>query len=203
MKSTNEFFRTVTTTVRYSMGELITINILWVAFTLIIVTIPPAFAGLYYATNQLAQDKPVTSRTFFEGFKKYFLVSYGWFLSNGVVISLLLFNISLSNQVSETWLQSLTGFYWIVIVIWVCLQIYSFPFLIQQEKPKLTLAIRNSAILMLKHGIFSLSLSIIIGILVIISAYLFPSWLFISASFFAYLANLGLVNLLSKEKITR
>jgi uncharacterized membrane protein YesL len=185
------------------MGELIVINILWVAFTLLILTIPPAFAGLYYATNQLAQDEPVTRRTFFEGFKKYFLVSYGWFLSNGVVLSLLLFNISLGIQVSEKWLQILTGFYWILIVIWLCFQIYTFPFLIQQEEPKLILAIRNSAILWLKHGIFNLSLSIIIGLLVIISIYLYPSWLFISASLIAYLANLGLGYLLSKEKITR
>jgi uncharacterized membrane protein YesL len=203
MKSTNDFFRTVTTTIRYSIGELITINILWVVFTVLIVTMPPAFAGLYYATNQLAQDKPVTRRTFFEGFKKYFLVSYGWFLSNGVVLGLLLFNISLSTQVSETWVQTLTGVYWILILIWLCFQIYTFPFVIQQKEPKLFLAIRNSAILWLKHGGFSFTLSIIIGILVILSIYLYPSWLFISASFIAYLANLGLVYLLSKEKITR
>lgn len=118
MKTINDYFRTVLHALRFSFDELLTVNVLWVLLTIPIVTIPPAFAGLYYATNQLANDKKVTRHTFFDGFKKYFSKSYLWFLVNTVVIGLLIFNIILGGQRPETaWLRQLSIFYWILLFI--------------------------------------------------------------------------------------
>lgn len=200
MNSAKDNMRTVLETIRYSYGELLVSNIYWVLLMLPIITIPPAFAGLYYATLQLAHDEPVTRQTFFEGFKKYFRASYGWFLSNVIVMGLLLFNIDLSIRFPQiAWLQFLSGVYWVILASWMLLQIYTFPLLIQQEKPRLALALRNSAILWFKHSIFSLLLSVVIIILVVVSLFLFPLWFVVSASLIAYLANLGVIYLLSKE----
>ena len=200
MNSTRDYIRTVLESVQYSFGELLVSNIFFVLMLLPIITIPPAFAGLYYSTSKLAHNESSTRQTFFEGFKRYFRPSYYWLFSNVIVVGLLLFNIDFSIQFPQVmWLQNLRGVYWILLGFWMLLQIYLIPLLIQQEKPKIYLALRNSAILWFKHGLFSLLLSVVIIILVVISSYLFPLWFVITASLIAYLTNLGVVYLLSKE----
>jgi hypothetical protein len=200
MNSTKDYIRTVLDTIRYDFGDLMFSNVLWVLLILPVITIPPALAGLYYATLQLVHNKSGTRQKFFEGFKKYFRPSYGWFFLNIIVVGLLFFNINLSIRFPEVWwLQLLRGFYWIILGIWMLLQFYTFPLLIQQEKPRLGLALRNSAVLWLKHSVFSLLLSVVIIVLIVVSIFLFPLWFVLSASLIAYLANLGVFFLLSKE----
>lgn len=199
MRSTNDYLRAVLDTLKYSFGELLVINVLCVLTMLPIVTIPPAIAGMYYATSKLANQKVANRAVFFEGFKKYLKTSYIWFFSNVVVIALLLFNIQISFQLGEPILLNLIASFWLLLVVWLLLQIYSLPFLIRQEQPKLLQALRNSALLWLKHGFFSLFLAVIIAVLILISVFLYPLWAVITASLIAYIANLGMVYLISKE----
>jgi uncharacterized membrane protein YesL len=200
MNSTRDYVRTVLDTIRYDFGDLMVSNVLWLLLSLPIIIIPPAIAGLYYSTSKLARNESSSRQTFVEGFKKYFRSSYYWFFSNVIVVGLLLFNIDLSIRSPQlSWLQFLSGIYWVLLASWMLLQIYTFPLLIQQEKPRLVLALRNSAILWFKHIVFSLLLSVVISVLFVASLFLFPFWFVITASLIAYLANLGVVYLLSKE----
>lgn len=200
MNSTKDYLRTVLDTIRYDFGDLMVSNLLWVLLILPVVTIPPAFAGLYYSTSKLAHNQSGSSQIFFEGFKKYFRTSYYWFFSNVIVVGLLLFNIDLSIQNAHlAWLQLFSGVSWVILAVWVLLQIYTFPLLIRQEVPRITLALRNSAILWFKNVRFSLLLSVIILLLVLASIYLYPLWFVITAGLIVYLSNLGVVYLLSKE----
>jgi uncharacterized membrane protein YesL len=200
MNSTKDYIRTVLDTIRYDFGDLMVSNVLWLLVSLPIITIPPAFAGLYYSTSKLAHNESCSRQTFFAGFKKYFRTSYYWFISNVIVVGLLLFNIDLSIQNSQLlWLQFFSGVSWVILAAWMLLQIYTFPLLIQQDDPRLVLALRNSAVLWFQHSSFSLLLSFVIIILVVVSLFLFPLWFVISASLIAYLANLGVIYLLSKE----
>jgi len=200
MESTKDYIRTVLDAIRYDFGELMVSNLLWVLLSLPIITIPPAFAGLYYSTSQLAHNQLSSRQIFFEGFKKYFSTSYYWFFANVIVVGLLLFNIDLSIQNAQlAWLQFFSGVSWMLLIVWVLLQIYTFPLLIQQEKPRFFLALRNSAVLWFKHIAFSILLSLATIILIGISFYLYPLWLIVTAGLIAYLTNLGVVYLLSKE----
>ena len=199
MNSWKDYTKTVITTLRSSFDVLMVSNILWFVLTVLIITIPPAYAGLYYATNRLAHDETVSRSTFFEGFQKYLRVSYVWFLLNVVVVGFAIYNIYLSTQFNQTWILVLSGFNWILVAVWMLLQIYTFPFLIEQDKPSLFHALRKSAGLWLKHGIFNFSLAVVIGILAVISVFIPPLWFIITAGLITYLANLAMVFLLSKE----
>jgi uncharacterized membrane protein YesL len=200
MNSAKDYVRTVLDTIRYDFGELMVSNILWLLLCLPIITIPPAFAGLYYSTSKLAQQETSSRKTFFEGFRKYFRSSYYWFFLNLIVVGLLFINIEFSIQFPEVmWLQFFRRVYLVSLSVWMLLQIYTFPLLIHQEKPRLLLALRNSVILWSKHILFSLLLSFIIILLLVINLYLYPLWFIITASLITYLANLGVVYLLSKE----
>jgi len=200
MNSTKDYIRTVLDTIRYDLGELMVSNVLWLLLCLPIITIPPALAGLYYSTSKPANKESSSRKTFFEGFRKYFRSSYSWFFSNVIVVGLLLFNIDISIQNSQvTWLQLISGVSWVILAAWLLVQIYTFPLLIEQDDPRLLLALRNSAVLWFKNVRFSLLLSVIIILLVVGSYYLYPLWFVITSSLIAYLANLGVVYLLSKE----
>ena len=177
-------------------------NVIWVLLCLPLITIPPAFAGLYYSTTKLAQKETASRKTFFEGFRKYFRASYYWFFSNVFVIGLLLFNIDLSIQNPQIeWLQLFSGSSWVVLTVWILLQVYTFPLLIKQDNPRLNLALRNSAILWFKNSIFSLILFIVIVIIFGICLYIYPLWFVITASLTTYLANSSVIYLLSKEQL--
>lgn len=200
MTSTKDYIRTVLDTIRYDFGDLIVSNVLWVLLLLPILTIPLAFAGLNYAAFQLAHNEISSRKFFFEGFKRYFKVSYYWFFINVFVVGLLLLNIDFSIQFSQVlWLQFFRGVYWVLLGSWMLLQIYTFPLLIHQEKPRLFLALRNSAVLWFKHIVFSILLSFVIFLLIVVSLYLYPLWFILTAGLIAYLTNLGVVYLLSKE----
>ena len=80
MNSSKDYIRTVLETIQYSFGELLVSNIFFVLMLLPIITIPPAFAGLYYSTSKLAHNESSTRQTFFEGFKRCFRSSYYWLL---------------------------------------------------------------------------------------------------------------------------
>lgn len=200
MNSTRDYIRNLLDTIRYDFGDLMVANIFWALLILPIITIPAAFAGLNYSINQLVSNEPASRKVFFEGVKKYFRAAYLWFIFNVVIVALLLFNIDLGIRNSQLlWLQILSGICWVLLAVWLLLQIYTIPLLIRQEEPKLLLALRNSALLWFKHTAFSIFLSVVMILLIVVSLYLYPLWFVITGSLIAYLANLGVVYLLSKE----
>ena len=180
-------------TMRYAVGELVVTNLLWALFTVLIVTIPPAFAGLYYATNQIAHEKKVTWRTFFIGFRTYFWPSWRWFLANALFVGVLIFNILYSGALFAGTMEVLRALYLPLLFAWLLLQLYSFPLLLEQEEPRLLLSLRNSLLLWIAHLPFNLMLTAFVVLLVVISIYLWPSWILITAAFIAYVTNSALL----------
>ena len=78
MTGYRDYYKNVLETIRYGFTELLITNLLWVVFTLLIITAPAAFAGMYYATHTLAKEKSASWRTFFVGFKDFFWVGWRW-----------------------------------------------------------------------------------------------------------------------------
>lgn len=87
----------------HNMAELVIVNILWFLLTLLVVTAPPAVAGLYYATNQIAYEKAISWRTFFEGFRTFFWMSWRWALMVVLVAALLIFNYLFYHGFGTEW----------------------------------------------------------------------------------------------------
>src|SRR5262249_16874443 len=72
---------------------LVTLNVVWFIISIPIITIIPATAGLFYATNRLAHGKSADWHTVIEGFRLYFWRSWLWGLMNVVVIVVLIGNL--------------------------------------------------------------------------------------------------------------
>jgi hypothetical protein len=198
-----DFIRTAFDDIRYSSGELLLSNLLWVLGCLLVVTLPPAFAGLYYATYQLAYEKKVDWHTFLEGARKYFWPSWRFALSNLLVYGGLAFNLWYTNQIGTGWAAALQVLYLAAALVWTVIQVFTFPLLLAQEQPRLTQAWRNSGVLFVKHVRFTLPLCLWLAVLTSLSVWLWPSWFLFTGCLVAYFSNLGLRYLLLREKVTK
>lgn len=167
---------------------LITTNVMWLLLSLPLVTLIPATGGLYHAMNLLAHERHTSWRSVWEGFRQYFWLSWRWGLLNVVIYGGLLTNIWYYGQTSwGVWIRPL---FLILTLLWTLLQIYLFPILLEQEQPSLRLALRNSALIVLRRPLPTLGYLIAIVVLALGSTYLLaPLWLVITVSLLLFLSN--------------
>lgn len=178
---------------------LITLNLVWFVVSLPLVTLIPATGALLYATNALAHGKGANIQMFFEGFRRYFWKSWQWGLLNLLIGAVLGSNLLFYSTAGSDIAQIARIVVIVVTVLWIAVQMQVFSVLLEQEQPKFTLALRNGLVLFLKNPFYSFGAAILIIAIVLFSTLVLqPSWIFISASACAYIANLLTVNSISK-----
>jgi len=197
MKTSGAWIREALADAYYDSIPLITINLLWFLLTLLLVTAPPAAAGLYYATNRLAHRRSANWRTFFEGFRAHFWLGWRWVLTNLLVLAVLLGDAWFYGRMGWGWGEWVQGFLVGLAILWGLLQIYTFPLLLEQQERRMLVAVRNSAVLYLRRPLFSIGLALVVILLIGLSTWLLPPcWLFFTASLSAFLANRGTIVLI-------
>lgn len=136
--------------------RMVILNIIWLACSLPLVTIPAAYGGLAYATRILVYDETEYNwKQFFSGFKKTFWWSWRWFLPNLIVVVILLINILFFQTEDKNFNLYVRAANIILLFLWCFLQTFTFPFLFEQKKPRMLMALRNSfAVLVHVPGIF-------------------------------------------------
>lgn len=180
---------------------LITINILWFIASLPVVTLIPATGAMFYATNQLARGKGADWRTFVEGFRACFKMSWFWGLLNLIVVVLLvsnyIFYADMQRGTGELpWLPALVT---VAGFLWLMLQVYTFPLMLEQEQPSLRMALRNAAIAVLRRPVPTLAVALLIILVVAISStVVVPAWIFITISLCGYIANSATLSAIAK-----
>jgi len=187
----------------YDLVPLVSLNILWFLLTLPIITALPAIAGIYYSTNQLTHQNGAGWKTFLEGFRKYFWVSWRWGLLNLIAVLILVSNLFFYGQYETQWFIILRGISMGIGVLWAIIQLYTFPFLLEQKEPKVWLALRNSLILFAAHPVPVVSVAILVSVFMVLSTlFALPAWFFLTVSLSAYLANKVVVDSLQDIKTT-
>jgi uncharacterized membrane protein YesL len=183
----------------YDSGPLIVANVLWFALTLPLVTAPPAAAGLYYVTNQLAHRRSANWRTFFEGFRTYFWLGWRWGLVNLLVLSVIGANYWFYARIVLNRAEWIEGIFLSLAMLWGILQTYTFPLLLEQKDRRMVTAVRNSVVLYLKYPAFSIGLAVLVLLLLVVSSLLLqPAWIFLTAGLCAYLTNRGAIFLVDR-----
>jgi len=151
------------------MFVLVGANLLWVLLCIPLVTIPPATAGMFYLTNQIAHHKSIEFRMFFEGFKKYFVKSWLLTLLNLLAAALFYANYQFYGQMAAQWASIVQGLFVGLFVIWCLIQMYVFPMLLEQQEPRLLLAVRNAAFLAFASPITTLTLAVLMAVVAALS----------------------------------
>jgi uncharacterized membrane protein YesL len=176
-------------------------NILWFLLTLPILTAPGAMAGLLYAINKLAKNESVNAHTFFEGFRKFFWVSWRLTLLNAAIFLTAYLNFAFYQDMQESINKWAFGIVLGLVFIWVVLQMYILPLLIEQDSNQLLASVRNSILLLLRHPGPTYLTAIILFLFTLLSIWLFgvPLLIFL-AGVCAYLITTTLMYVLGKTK---
>lgn len=192
-------FREILINLYYDLVPLVSLNIIWFLLTLPIVTAFPAAAGLYYATNQLAHQKGAGWKTFFDGFRTHFWLSWRWGLLNVIVIFVLVSNVVFYGQLESEWGVWLKGVILGLSILWGIIQLYTFPFLLEQENPRLSMALRNSLVILATRPAPVIGVALLSLVLAVLSTVIaLPAWFFFTTSISAYLANKVVIDSVKK-----
>ena len=178
---------------------LIAVNILWVGLSLPLITLPPATGGLYYVTNRIAHGYAVRVRTFFEGFRQYFVKSWQLALANLLVLAVTWANLVFYGQLDSPWLRYLRILLLYLLAFWLAMQMYTFPLLLEQEDKRLKLVLRNAAFLVLADPVFTVILAVLLLVAVALSAALTLPLILMTSSFVSLVANRAVLALLTKH----
>jgi uncharacterized membrane protein YesL len=178
---------------------LVTYNVLWFIVSLPIVTIIPATAGLFYVTNKIAHKQPVEWQDFFRGMRRYFWQSWLWGALN-LVVAVIFFVNNIYYVANPSALSTIARVVVLMLgVFWVSTQLYMFPLLMEQEKPQLRLALRNSVVIILKRPLFSLRTALLVILIALFTtAFIWPLWMVLIAAYCARVANHATVSSIAK-----
>lgn len=188
----------------YDLISLILVNLIWFLLTLPVVTAIPALGGLYYATNRLAHRTPADWRTFLEGFRAHFWLSWRWGLMNVVSFGILGSSLWFYSQVEAGWAGWLHALIIGLLLWWFMIQVLTYPFLLEQTDRRLSVALRNSLVMLVRRPLFTVLTGTSIGVLILLSVYLMrPAWIFLTGSLCTYLANRAVISTISKMQDQR
>lgn len=169
--------------------SLMMINVLWFLVTLLLITAPAAAAGLYYSTNQLVHHGSVSWKTFMEGFRKHFWLGCRWALVNLFVLATLVANFIFYAGFEGDWTALVQGVVVWLAILWLLLQLYTFPLLLEQVDRRMLVAVRNSAVLYIKSPGLSLGLIALFILIAALSSVLLIPWIIISVSLITFLTQ--------------
>jgi uncharacterized membrane protein YesL len=168
---------------------MVGLNLIWFVLTILVIPAFPAAGALYYATNRIAHGEMAGLGLFFDGFKEYFWTSMKWGALNSLVYLLLAVNIWFYGQFEGWGFLILQSLFFSLALIYSCMMIYIYPFLLEQENPVLKHAIRNSFAAFGRFMGRSFGLLLLFIVLVVVSILLPPLLLVITVSLMAYLSN--------------
>lgn len=165
-------------------------EILWFALCLPVITAPLAFTGLYYTMHELANGESVDWKTFFEGIKRYFWAGVRWFLFNLLVVFVMAFYFLFfsSSGLAGDLKQALSGVPAGLLIVWAIINAFTFPLMLEQDKPTYLTALRNSLVFYLKWPIYTLAFILFNAAVIALSIWLQVPALILTGSLTALMA---------------
>jgi hypothetical protein len=121
--------------------------------------------------------------TFITGVRRYWTKSLIVALINVVVLILIATNIQFYGAILQgTWTNFALSIWLILGGYWLLVQVFWFPMILELESEKVLLALRNALLMVLATPGFSLTLSILIVLIIVLSVVLTaPAMLFTTA----------------------
>jgi uncharacterized membrane protein YesL len=177
-------------------------NLLWLIANLLIIPGPPATLGIVQYTNRLAHGEEVDFADFFKAFRRSWGLGWRWGAVNLAVVVFLVADIALTDQYqATTWSPLLQGLYVTLLIFWLMVQLFALPFLFEQEHPSVWQAMRNGAVLIGRNLSFSMALSLLVLIIMIVGTFAFLLSAMFGATFLACVGNRAVLNRLEESRL--
>jgi uncharacterized membrane protein YesL len=129
----------------------------------------PVAAGIHLWANRLVKEERVEFSLFWEGLRTYLGRALALFAIAAVGLFLLIANALFYLRSDLTALR-IFGIIWLyAIVLWLAMQMYALPLLIEQDDKRLRLVLRNALFLTMSNVLPSLILLVVLAVLVVLS----------------------------------
>lgn len=156
-------------------ANMLLVNMVGVMAFLTVIFAPPAVFGLVYTANRLVAGESLGLTGLVQGGRKYFVTSWLWALFNFVVFYIVSINLSFYGLAPVSWGSLLQYFFVFVSLVWLMVQFYALPYLMDMEEKKLLLALRNGWFTIMASPGYTLVLMVLLGVIILISGLtLFP-----------------------------
>lgn len=173
------FLRTIGVAFLHWWDDLVmqsVMSLLWSLSWLTVVLGPPLTFGIYYVQGQYVRGENPGLPGLWQGARKYFWVSWRWMLGNLFVAVLFYASINAYNRIGGLAASVGHDLTVLVMLVWFVSQFYTIPFLMLQEgRPSLWRAWRNSLLLTLASPFYLLGLLVFLALFGLVSLLLvFP-----------------------------
>lgn len=142
----------------------------------------PATAGLSYLSYRVSDGRAVKVGDFFSGMRTY--AQIGWLIV-GVWVSgalIIVFNIGFYIGTQGLVGGLLLGLWAYALLSWLALLLYSFPLILLQEQPDPRTMLRNAAVMVLSHPVFTIVTVLLMLLILVLSTILVAPLVLISVA---------------------
>ncbi len=178
-------------------------NLASVVLSIPVITIPAAYAGLSRLSHTAQTTPTATFSDFWVGFRAHLWRGVAAAIANIVILGILWSNFA-SYIAQEDLLFTLLRTAWIIIlVVWLSVQLYTWPILEEMKQPNLRGALRNAGVMMLQNPIFTLVLLAALTLIAILSIALVIPLFLVTGSMIACIANAAVLDRLEIARTSR
>jgi hypothetical protein len=175
------------------MVGLATMNFIWLLMSLTVVLLPPATAGLYVVTNSIARGTGGRIEDFAAGARAYAWLSFRWALVNVAVGVVFAVNFSYYGATGTFFGAVVQMILAAAGLLWIAVQFYVWPFLIEQEKKQVRLALKNALFLTLANPIYTFIMLGAVGMVLVVSLIAILPVAVFATSFVSLLGNRAVI----------
>ncbi len=192
-------FRVVVKTFKDIWGEmfnLVLMNVFTLLCLVVVIPGPPALMGLYAVCNRIANDYAVSWEHYFAAFRQHFRKGWLYAIAASVVTALIVLNFWWYGATfgDEVWVQWVRGAWLAAAFFWLVVNFYVFAFYMEQQDRRWRVALRNSALVAGANPLFTLTLLVIVGILMLLSLAITPLFVLLGLSIWAMFGSEAVVN---------
>jgi uncharacterized membrane protein YesL len=181
------------------LWTILIVHLLFLAGNILIIPGPPVTLALFFYGNRIAHGERANERDFLEAIRRYWKPAWRWGLINFLAIGLLTGDYYLIGNMaaSSSFASFIQGMYLTLLAGWLLLQLFTLPFLFEQDQPSVVQALRNAALFIGRNLILVfvlallLALSLTAGTLAFMLTFVFGGALIAFASNYAVLEHLA------------
>lgn len=182
------------------LWSVLVCNIVWLIANLLIIPGPPVTLALFYYANQTAHEETVNVTDFFKAIPRYWWIGWRWGILNLIVLVVLVGDVILTSYQSQTpSAVFFSGIYFTIVAFWLLLQIFTLPFLLEQEEPSVVQALKNGVLMIGKNPFFSLSLIFLLLITLAVGVVAFMLSVVLGGTLVAFVGNRAVLNRLETQ----
>ncbi|HSL28687.1 MAG TPA: DUF624 domain-containing protein [Anaerolineales bacterium] len=173
------------------LWTILIVNLLFLFANVLILPGPPATLALFYYGNRIAHGETATERDFLQAIRSYWKPAWRWGLINLLVIGLLTGDYYLIERLipNPEAAALIRGLYVTLMITWLVIQLFTPPFLFEQEQPSVRQALRNAVVFIRKNLLFSLTLALLLALSLILGILAFMLTLAFGGTLVAFASN--------------